>query len=617
MGAGRLPESEALPGGGGRKSGLTEKLLHIDRRARQAFYLALGAGWFAGALFAIQAVLVSLVIERVFLHQQGWQDVLGLLLVAFGLLVLRSGLLWGESVLAQRSASRIKAALRQQISRRLFALGPVYLVGERAGELVNTSTEGVELLDAYLTEYLPRRYLAFLLTGFVFLLVLALDPLTSLVLIFAGPMLILMLALIGGRARALTERRFLELSWMSAFFLDVLQGLATLKAFGRSKEQAENIQEISQRYGSTTMDVLATAFQSSLVMEWAATAATAMVALEVSLRLMDGGLAFSRALAVLLLTPEFFLPLRQMAIRYHAGTAGKAAAERIFGILGAPAPADVHVELARSPAELPAPVMQSVSLRFADVSLFYPGAARPALDHLSLDIPAGSALALVGPSGAGKSTLANLLLRFIEPTSGEILANGRSLASIDLAAWRARLTWVPQKPHLFQGNAADNIRLGSPQAGMDEVIAAAEAANADEFIRRLPYGYNTQIGEGGARLSGGQRQRIAIARAFLKKIETSETPPVLVLDEATAYLDEANEVMVSQALERLRQGRTVLIISHRFKLAESADQIAVLDQGRLVELGDHGSLLAKGGLYARLYHQAQHGGGIDGRGLYG
>ena len=374
-------------------------------------------------------------------------------------------------------------------------------------------------------------------------------------LLFAGPMLLLLLALIGGQARAITERRFLELSWMSAFFLDVLQGIATLKMFGRSREQAANIEQISQHYGKTTMEVLATAFQTSLMMEWAATAATAMVALEASLRLMNGALPFDRALAVLLLTPEFFLPLRQMAIKYHAGATGKAAAGRIFAILDTPVPGNskwANQQMGKAANQRSGRRLRSDASTFASMTWsshtrrrrggFAGDGQRPALQGFSLTIPHGQTVALVGPTGAGKTTVASLLLRFLDPDAGRISVGGMPLDDIDRAMWRGQVAWVPQLPHLFHGTVADNIRLARPEAGMDAVIAAARAAHADEFIAALPRGYDTPLGEGGARLSGGQRQRLAIARAFLKDA------PVLILDEATASLDAGSEALIRDAL---------------------------------------------------------------------
>ena len=555
------------------------------------------------ARFALQAVLLSYVVDGVYLQGKTLAESLPLLGVMVALLLLRAAAIWSGDILAQHSASRVKTSLRQQLLNRLVLLGPARLRadGERSGELVSTVAQGVEALDDYITLFLPARYLAALVPLFVFLLVLILDPPTTLVLLFAGPMLLLMLGYIGGHARAITDRRFLELSWMSAFFLDVLQGIATLKMFGRSREQAANIEDISRHYGKTTMEVLATAFQTSLVMEWAATAATALVALEVSYRLMAGQLPFSQALAVLLLTPEFFLPLRQMALRYHAGTAGKAAAERVFAILDSEVGKTDEQSLTQPAIPIAAPAAAlpaHFDIRFDRVSYTYPSAEgnerRPALHDFSLTIAAGQTVALVGPSGAGKTTVSSLLLRFIDLQAGAITAGGIPLGDIDPAAWRGQVAWVPQMPHLFYGSVLDNIRLARPDASLEEAIAAAQSAHAHEFIGALPQGYDTPLGERGARLSGGQAQRIAIARAFLKDA------PVLLLDEATAHLDARSEALVQESLARLMAGRTVLLIAHRLKLAAAADQIVVMDTGRAVEQGDHQTLLRRNGLYGQL-----------------
>jgi ATP-binding cassette subfamily C protein CydD len=469
--------------------------------------------------------------------------------------------------------------------------------------------EGIETLDAYITQYLPARYLAVLVPLLVLLAVFLIDPWSTLVLVFTGPMLLLLLAVIGGRTRAITERRFLELSWLSAFFLDILQGITTLKMFGRSREQAAIIGEISQHYGKTTMEVLATAFQTSLMMEWAATAATAMVALEASLRLMSGAIGFDQALAVLLLTPEFFLPLRQMAVKYHMGTAGAAAAQRVLAVLdeqgGTGRTSAVQAGLGAA-----AKLADRHEICFEDVWFAYPaqaqrwqsserlptfhGGGRAALQGLSCVIPHGKTTALVGATGAGKTTAISLLLRFIDPAVGRITVNGIDLTAWERTAWRQRVAWVSQMPHLFHGSALDNIRLARPDASLGQVIASAQAAHAHDFIQALPQGYDTPLGEGGARLSGGQRQRLALARAFLKDA------PMLLLDEAAANLDAHSEALMRDALARLMTGRTVLLIAHRLELAYDADQIIVMDAGRAVEAGTHAALLAQDSLYARL-----------------
>jgi len=543
-----------------------------------------------------QAVVLSDIVDRIFLKHQTFKDVIPGLAVLLSLALLRAMLIWSGDVLAQRSASHLKGSLRATMTGHIFSLGPAYTQSERTGELAGAMVEGVEVLDDYITFFLPARFLAGLTPIFVLLIVLIIDPPTTLVLIFTGAVLLLGLALVGGRTKDVTERRFLELSWMSAFFLDMLQGLATLKLFGRSREQVDNIGEISQRYGNTTMEVLKSAFQTSLLLEWGATIATALVAVQVSLRLMNGLMPFNNALAVLIITPEFFLPLRQLAIKYHVGTAGKAAANRILAILDTPVRA-----LQSSGKEVKIP--SRLDIAFDQVSFAYDSGKRPALQDLSLRISDGETLALVGATGAGKTTIASLLLRFIAPDAGAITIGGLPIEAINLAAWRAQLAWVPQNPHLFHGTIGDNIRLAKPEASAAELIAATQAAFVHEYIQSLPLGYDTPIGEGGARLSGGQRQRIAIARAFLKDA------PLLILDEATSYLDSASEAAINDAIRRLMRGRTVLIIAHRLKLAYVAQRVAVLDHGRVIEMGEPGKLLAQNGPYRQLV--SLYEGGLD------
>jgi len=553
--------------------------------AQAALILTISLSVLTSGVIVAQAFFLSRIVNRVFLQGQTLAQVQGLLLLLAVLGLARAAGVWLNQVAAQRVASAVKNDFRQRLTAHLLALGPAYTHGERSGELVSTIGAGVEALDAYFSQYLPQLVTAVLLPLLILVIVFPLDLTSGLVLLFTAPLIPVFMALIGSHTQTLTQRQWTTLSRMSAHFLDVLQGLTTLKMLGRSREQTQTIALISDNFRRTTMGVLRFAFLSALTLELLATLSTAIVAVEVGLRLLYGRLEFEPAFFILVLAPEFYLPLRQLGARFHAATTGLTAAHRIFEILDT-APA--------LPMPVPGNIAPPAVIHFNQVHYSYNDGQRPALRGVSFSLLAGQKVALVGPSGAGKSTVAHLLLRFIEPAQGGILVDGLPLSQFNPADWRAHLAWVPQQPYLFHASVADNIRLARPEATPAEVAAAARQAHADAFIEALPQGYNTLVGERGARLSGGQAQRLALARAFLKDA------PLLILDEATAHLDPEHESQIQAAIERLLAGRTALIIAHRLNTVANADKILVLDHGQIVQSGRHETLLSQPGLYQRL-----------------
>ncbi len=572
------------------------RLLTLARDSRLALSATILAGLLAGLLTILQAATLSRLVDRVYLGGQAFPAVWGLLRLLLIVIGGRAILTWAGEVSARTVAVQVKNDLRGRLLTRIMKLGPGYTRGERAGELTATVVEAVEALDAYFSQYLPQIVVAGLVPLSILIVVFPRDPLSGFVLLVTAPLIPVFMYLIGKAAEALTRRQWDTLGRLSANFLESLRGLETLKLFGRSRAQADSIAAAGDRYRDATLKVLRVTFLSALVLELVATISTAIVAVEVGLRLLYGQLAFQEAFFLLLLAPEFYVPLRMLGLRFHAGTAGVAAAGRIFQILDLPSPGESRaVSVNRSIVPGPS------SIALERVSFTYPGESRPALDDVSLEIPAGAHVALVGRSGAGKSTLASLLLRFLEPSAGRLCLDAIPAGEMPLDDWRSAIAWVPQRPYLFNTTISANLRLARQEAGMDELAAAARAAHLDEFIQSLPDGYETVVGEGGARLSGGQAQRLALARAFLRDAS------ILILDEPTSGLDAENEALIVDSLARLMRRRTVLTIAHRLATVCRADRIFVLEEGRLIETGTHVDLLKRGGVYTRLVRAATIG----------
>ncbi len=470
----------------------------------------------------------------------------------------------GQELAANRCSAKVKSLLRVALLRRAAQLGPDGQVTGRTGDLATLAVRGVDALDGYFARYLPQVVLAVVVPLTVLVAVFVADWVSGAIMLVTLPLVPVFMALIGMETQARTNRQLRSLQLLSGHFLDVVGGLTTLKIYGRSKAQLGTIRTVADDYRHRMMAALRVTFLSSLVLELLASVSVALVAVAIGLRLLAGHLGLQTSLFVLVLAPEAYFPLRQLGAEFHASAEGLSAAQQVFEVLDRPSSRSGWRTDVPDPARHPL-VVESV--RFT-----YPGRDHPAVDGATFEVQPGEMLALTGPSGCGKSTLLAMLLGFLQPDEGLVEVGDVDLATVDPDAWRKGIAWVPQRPHLFAGTIADNVRLGRPDAGLAEVDNALAAAGLGGAVAALPEGVHTLLGERGTGLSAGERQRVALARAFLRD------PQLLLLDEPTANLDGETEASVLDAVVRLSRGRTVVMVAHRPALLALADRVVDLSR---------------------------------------
>ena len=560
--------------------------------------LAGALGVLSAVLIVAQAALLAYVIARAALDHATLASLRAQLIALAAVLCLRA-LAGGAFELSGRwGAVRIMSELRGRLARRLLLESPERRpAAGRTGELANTAVQGVDALESYFAGYLPQLVLAAVVPLAVIAWAITLDPITAGILALTVPLLVVFMVLIGKGASAQARGRWRALALLGAHFLDVVQGLATLRAYGRERAQEHTLAEVGERYRAETMATLRVAFLSALVLELCAMIGTALVAATIGVQLVDGALGLQAGLTVLLLAPELYAPLRLVGQQFHASTDASNASELLFDALdsataiappggtgGAPWASGASRASGASwasgasrasGASVPNPALAPV--RFEGVAYEYPQRPGAVLSGLELELEPGLITALVGPSGAGKSTIATLLMRLADPTEGRITCAGADLRALDLEQWRAQIAWVPQRPTLFAGTVAENVALYAPGASRAQIQRSARAVGAEQLVAGLPQGLDTLVGDGGRRLSAGQAQRLALARAFLAE------RPLLVLDEPTAHLDEDSALALAGAIERLARGRTTLLIVHQAALSEIADRVCTIRDGRLAE----------------------------------
>ena len=575
-------------------------LLKQVQPARIWIGASIGLGFAGGLVLIAQAGILANIIHAVFIDGLPRNLLLPLFGSYLAAVLLRAGLSWAREMTGFHAGAKVRTELRQAVMARIIKLGPGYTGRQRTGALSTTALEQVEGLHDFFAHYLPQLALAVMIPAAILAFVFPLSWAAGAILMVTAPLIPIFMILIGMGAESISQRNYQALARLGAHFLDVLQGMQTLKFFGRSRAEADKIALVSDDYRKKTMRVLRVAFLSSAVLEFLSSIAIALVAVYLGMSFLGylnfghygRPLNFASAFFILLLAPDFYLPLRDLGTHYHARAEAVGAAKEIVKVLSADDPG-----ISGTGHDLPA--AEKIGVIFQSVDLAYESGSRSALKQVSITLHPGEHAALVGASGAGKSSILKLIMGFVRPDQGHILVNGNSLADLNPKFWWKHLTWISQDPILFHGTIRENILMGRPGANEKDLEQAARSARVHDFSRHMPLGLDTPVGEQGRELSRGQAQRVALARAFLKDA------PFLLLDEPTAGLDAENEHLVIDALKELTIGKTVLLVTHRLYNIENIDRILVMADGQIIEQGTYQGLMTSEGALYNLVHRGK------------
>lgn len=570
--------------------------MKIDRRllallpgASGSFWVAVIAGLGVGLTAVAQARVLAYAIHRGFLKQCDWTALTPALALLLALALIRAVLTWVEPVASQRCAARIQQRLLRILLKAVGKKGPYHLRDHRSGELVELLTKGRESLTAWYAQYLPALLQAAILPLLTLFFVFPADLLTGFILLLTAPLIPMFTMLIGLRAHAMADKQWSLLERLSSGLLDRIQGLETLKNLNQAWAQAHQLEKEGQTFRWATMKVLKTAFLSAMALELVATLSTALVAVSIGIRLLHGSLSFEPALFVLILAPDFFRPLRRLGANFHASLEGTAAAEKIFSFTEDLSPKTCH----RMGTGLLYPNPASPLLELRNLSFTHPKSGF-GIEGLSLILHTHELVVLTGPSGSGKTTLFELILGFMEPTSGEICIKGQAFCAEQGEVWLSQIGWMSQRPHLFHESLAYNTALGQDHAKQDQIEQCVRKAGLGSLLEQLPNGLDTLVGEEGTRLSGGQAQRLALARVLQKAC------PLVLLDEPAAHLDPDSVKVLLRQLKVLKSSCGILVAAHNLELAREADRVVYLEKGHIVAEGTHVEVLKACPQYAAM-----------------
>lgn len=502
--------------------------------------------------------------------------------------LVRHALSHVQQLLAERFAMRTTKALRKQLVNSYFKLGPRFAQEKGTGQLVTLAIEGIEKIQAYLEITIPRMIRTFIIPAVLAIYIFTLDKVSSIIIIATVPIIIVFMILLGMAAQKMADNQYATYRILSNHFIDTLKGLETLTYLGKSEKHEGKIAKVSKDYRKATMKTLRIAFLSSFALDFFTSLSIAFVAVNLGFGLIEGTAILLPALTILILAPEYFLPIRQVGTDYHATLDGQIALQQVEGII------QTEKDRIQPIVETKIEWTSTSQVAFHNITLTSDDETKPILDEVNFSWEGNGAIGIVGQSGAGKSTFIDIIAGFLQPSSGTIEVNGQEMTSLMRADWAEQIAYIPQHPYIFPTSIKENIRFYEPEATDADVERVVREIGLTSLVANLPKKLDERIGEGGRSLSGGQEQRISMARALLSK------RPVILLDEPTAHLDIETEFEIKEAMLRLFKGKLVFLATHRVHWMKEMDHVVVLKQGQLVQTGTHDQLLKTEGTYAEL-----------------